>query len=69
MTLAEWVEALNPLLSDLVSVRDDANAALRLKQLGLLGGPQNRTDVRTNISSRVSALAVAMTALSLDSDA
>jgi len=52
-----------------VSVRDDAQAALRLKQLSLLGGAQNRTDVRANISSRVAALATAMTALSLDSDA
>jgi len=69
MTLSEWVAAINPILSDLVSVRDDAQAALRLKQLSLLGGAQNRTDVRANISSRVAALATAMTALSLDSDA
>jgi len=69
MTLKEWIEAINPIISDLVSVRDDAQAALRLKQLSLLGGAQNRTDVRANISSRVAALATAMTALSLDSDA
>ena len=68
MTLKEWIEAINPIISDLVSVRDDAQAALRLKQLGLLGGAQNRANVRTNLTSRVASASTAMTALLLDSD-
>lgn len=69
MTLNEYIAALNPIISDLVGIRDDAVAAKRLKDQGLLGGAQNRADVRANITARVSAAAAKITALALDSDA
>lgn len=68
MNLREYVDAINPVISTLIDVRDDAEAALRLKSQGLLGGAQNRADVRAALAVKVAEAATAMTALTLDSD-